>query len=279
MPIIGDLFNLILLQPTINLIALILRGLEAMGIPGALGLSIIILTIILRALSWPFNAAQMRSMKKTMELKPKLDELKKKHKEDKQALAQATMSLYKEHGVNPAGGCLPAIMQIALIFPLYQVVAAFLDPHAGLQRINYFLYSPSWHLTSLPDPTFLGFNLAHKPIDFYKGEYFMVLIPLLSVASQFILSKMMYPPSVKPYPSDSPKEKKEKAESEDMAEAMQSQMMLVMPLMVGYFGFTFPVGLSLYWITLNIMSIYQQYLITGFGGLKPWIEKFNGLKS
>lgn len=273
MQIIGDLFNLILLQPTINLIVLILRGLEALSVPGALGLAIIILTVILRALSWPFNAAQMRSMKKTMELKPKLDELKKKHKEDKQALAQATMSLYKEHGVNPAGGCLPALMQIALIFPLYQVVAAFLNPHEGLQRINYFLYSPSWHLDKLPDPTFLGFNLAQKPLDFYKGEYLMIIIPLISVASQFILSKMMYPASVKPYPSDSPKEKKEKADSEDMAEAMQSQMMLVMPLMVGYFGFTFPVGLSLYWITLNLMSIWQQYLITGWGGLKPWLEK------
>jgi YidC/Oxa1 family membrane protein insertase len=279
MQIIGDLFNLILLQPTINLIALILMGLESLRLPGALGFSIIILTIIVRAVSWPFTAQQMRSMKKTMDLKPKLDELKNKHKDDKQALAQATMALYKEHGVNPAGGCLPAIIQIALIFPLYQVVEAFLNPQAGLERINYFLYSASWHLDALPDPTFLGFNLAHKPIDFYKGEYLMLLVPLISVVSQFILSKMMYPPTVKPYPSDSPKEKKEKVKSEDMAEAMQSQMMFVMPLMVGYFAFTFPLGLSLYWITLNIMSIWQQYLITGLGGLKPWIDRIKSYKS
>lgn len=273
---IGDLFNLILLQPTINLITLILRGLEALNIPGALGLSIIILTIIVRALSWPFNASQMRSMKKTMDLKPKLDELKKKYKDDKQALAQATMQLYKDNGVNPAGGCLPALIQIALIFPLYQVVEAFLNPSAGLERINYFLYSPSWRLDSLPDPHFLWFNLAHKPMDFYKGEYLMLLIPAISVTSQYLLSKMMYPPTVKPYPSDSPKEKKEKVQSEDMAEAMQSQMMLVMPIMVGYFAFVFPVGLSLYWITLNIMSIWQQYLITGLGGLKPWADRLRG---
>lgn len=273
---IGALFNLLLLQPTINLIVFILRVFEASNIPGALGWSIIALTAIVKIASWPFTQQQLVAAKKMMDLKPHLDTLKEKHKGNNQALAQAQMALYKDHGVNPAGGCLPAIIQIVLIYPLYQVIEAILQPGHGLERINYFLYDKAWRLDRLPDPNFLGFNLAHKPAEFMQFGALLLSIPLITAALQYVLSKMMMPQSVAVYPNDSKVEVKEKAKEADMATAMQSQMLIMMPLMIGFFSFQFPVGLSLYWNVLSIMGIYQQYLVSGWGGFAPWINRLRG---
>src|SRR3989344_156329 len=96
--IIG-IFDLIFFAPVVNILVLIYQGLSAIHIPGALGFSIIILTVLIRFLVWPFMTSQIKSMKKMADLKPHLDELKRKHQDDKKALAQAQMSLYKEHGV------------------------------------------------------------------------------------------------------------------------------------------------------------------------------------
>ncbi len=267
MQVIGDLFNLILLQPTINLIVVILRGFEALHIPGALGFSIILLTLIIRGLLWPVVGKQLRSAKQMADLKPHLDKIKEKHGSDKQALAKAQMDLYKEYGVNPAGGCLPAIVQILLIWPLYQVIIALLDGKAGLDKVNYFLYSKDWHLNSSPDPHFFGFNLADKPSDFSHVGVVVLIIPVLTAVLQFLLSKMMTPAPIKSYPTDSPKEKKEKESIDESMAAMQGQMVYIMPVMIGYFAFSFPVGMALYWNALTIMSMVQQYLISGWGGL------------
>lgn len=275
MQIIGDLFNFLLLQPTINIIVLILRVLETFNIPGALGLSIILLTVGVRFLLWPLVTSQTKSMKQMNELRPKINDLKKKYKDDKAKLASAQMELYKEHGVNPAGGCLPILVQIILIAPIYQVIAALVGGADGLSRINYFLYNPAWRLEKLPDPWFLGFNLADYPSSFFSGRYELLAIPVITAVLQFLLSKMMYPAApLKEYPKDSPKEKKEKESMEDAMASMQSQMIYLMPIMLGYFAFTFPVGLSLYINTLTLMSVVQQYKVAGLGGLTPWVERF-----
>jgi YidC/Oxa1 family membrane protein insertase len=79
---------------------------------------------------------------------------------------------------------------------------------------------------------------------------------------------MMMPVAVKEYPTDSKKEKKEKEDNEDMMMAMQGQMMFLMPIMIGYFAFQFPVGLAIYWNTFTILGIVQQYLLSGWGGMK-----------
>src|SRR3989344_7626249 len=102
--IITDLFEQIFFRPILNLLIIILNFLHSIGVPGALGFSIIILTVIVRFLVWPFITSQIKTTRKMAELKPHLDALKEKHK-DRQALAAAQMQLYKDHGVSPAGGC------------------------------------------------------------------------------------------------------------------------------------------------------------------------------
>jgi len=270
MQIIGDIFNTLFFGPILNLLVIILHGLEFIHIPGAFGFSIIILTVAIRFLVWPFMSTQLKSAQKMAELKPKLDVLKEKHKDDKKAFASAQMALYKEHGVNPAGGCLPSLVQIPVIFALYQTIFAFFSDGGGLERINHVLYLPGWHLNTTPDLSFFGINLAVKPSQFPVSA--LILIPVITAMLQFAQSKMMAPKPVKKYPSDSPQEKKEKGKSEDSMAAIQGQMIYMMPLMVGYFAFTFPIGIALYWNTFTILGIVQQYFLSGWGGLEGWIK-------
>ncbi len=265
---IGDVFNLIFMGPVINLLVLIYQGLQAIHIPGALGFSIMFLTILIRVLVWPFMATQIKATKKMADMKPHLDELKLKHKDDKKQLAAAQMALYKEHGVNPAGGCLPAVIQIPIFIALYQSIRNILPGTGGnIETINHLLYFPQLKLPTSLDPNFFGLNLGIKPSDFGKYGILLLLIPVMTGVLTFIQSKMALPKPVKLYPSDSSKEKKEKEGVEESMGQVQSQMVYMMPLMIGYFAFSFPVGLAIYWNTYTILGIIQQYKISGWGGL------------
>lgn len=270
---IGDIFNLVFFGPIINILVLIFQGLSSIHVPGALGFSILILTILIRFLVWPFMSSQIKATKKMADLKPHLDELKQKHKGDKQALASAQMALYKEHGVNPAGGCLPALIQIPVFIALYQAIINILPGAGGnIDTINSLLYFPQFKLPSALDPNFFGLNLAIKPSQF--GVSSLLLIPLLTGALTFIQSKMTLPKPIKHYPSDSPKEEKEKEGMEESMGQVQSQMVYLMPIMIGYFAYQFPIGLAIYWNAYTILGIIQQYQVTGWGGFSDFAAKF-----
>lgn len=283
MGFLGDLFNLILLAPMINLTVFLIRLFEASNIPGALGFAIITLTALIAGITWPFRNTQIRTTKHTSEqmvlIKPKLAILKERHKNDKMAFAQAQSALMKEHGINPTAGCLPALIPIIIIFPLYQVFLAFVGGQDGINKINYFLYTQAWHINNLPDPNFFGLNLAAKPSDFVAFGAVLLLVPIISTALTFVQSKMMAPKPLKEYPNDSSKEKKEKAKEEDAMAAMQTQMIIMMPVMIGVFAFTLPVALSLYWNVLTVFNIYQQYKVAGWGGFEDIINKGRGLRT
>lgn len=271
--VIVTLFNNFFLAPIINIMVVFIYAFNAIGAPWSLGLSIIALTVVIKLLIWPFMSAQLRSTRKMADLKPHLDKLKEKHKGDTQKFSQAQMALFKEHGVNPVAGCLPALIQIPVFLALYNVIFAFFDAKSGLARINDFTYSFVPDLQKMPSPNFLGVDLSHKPSDFGQYGWGLLLIPIVTALLQFVQSKMMVQAPVKKYPSDSPKEKKEKDTKGDAATAMQSQMLYLMPLMIGFFSYGFPVGLALYWNTFTIFGIIQQHKIMGLGGLSEWIKK------
>lgn len=273
MQIIVDLFNLIFLGPIVNSLVAIMTALNSIGVPGSLGASIIILTILIRALLWPLMSSQLKSAKKMADLKPHIAELKNQHKDDKQAFAKAQMDLYKEHGINPAGGCLPTLIQLPILIALYQATISFFNGAAELKHINELLYIPSWKLVSAPDPYFLGINIAHKPSQFGEYGFLLLLVPVITGGLTFVQSKMMTPKPIKEYKTDSPKEKKEKESTEDMMGAVQSQMTILMPIMIGYFAFQFPIGLALYWNTITIFGIIQQYFISGWGSLEDLVTR------
>lgn len=280
MEIIGLFFDTLFFAPIVNLLVFIFKLLEGFGIFGALGWAIILLTAVVKLLIWPITSSQIKSTQKMAELKPYLDELKKKHSDDKQALHLAQMALYKEHRVNPASGCLPVLLQIPIFLALYQAILnVFPTPSGGnLETINRLLYHPWLYLNNAPDPNFLGLSLAVKPGDFFKEGPIPLLVPVVTLALTFIQSKMMMPQKITHHPDESAKETKGKEGIEEAMASIQGQMVYLMPLMVGVIAFQFPVGLAIYWNTYTLLGIIQQYLVSGWGGMGSLMNKF-GIKA
>ncbi|OGD86060.1 hypothetical protein A2Z23_01290 [Candidatus Curtissbacteria bacterium RBG_16_39_7] len=270
-------FNKFFIWPILNLLLALHKIFETIGIPGALGFSIIFLTILVRMVLWPLTAQQLKSAKKMSDLRPKLEDLKKRFGDDKQRLQKEQIALYKEHGVNPASGCLPMILQIPIFIALYQVLLQVLRTSSEtnfLQQINQIVYHPILRPSSQLDPSFLGFNLAQKPSDWSQAGPVLLLVPIITGLLQFIQSKMLAAP--KGQKKKEPEEKKGKEKQEELMVAMQSQMTYLMPGMIALFAYGFPLGLSLYWNTFTIFGIIQQYLLSGFGGLVdivPFLKK------
>lgn len=186
------------------------------------GVSIIIFTILIKMLLLPLTLKQSQSMKKMQELNPKLKEIQKKYGKDKQKLNEKTMELYREHNVNPAGGCLPLLIQLPILIALFNV----------LRLPEVYVFTPEVYQTVAKNFLWLP-NLA-EPDPFY-------ILPVLAAGTTYLQSKMMSTGS-----TDNP---------------TQNSMNIVMPLMIGWFSMKFPSGLSLYWVLSNVFQIVQQYFM------------------
>lgn len=242
-------------------------------IPYALGFAIILLTIVVRFLMYPFMHISIKQQKKMQDLQPHINKIKEKHKNDMKMQQMAQMELFKEHGVNPASGCLIAIVQIPFFIALYNVLIKTVHLKTP-EEVNNQLYVVGLRLTHLWDMTFFGIPLGKTP-----GELFstvgvgIVLVGVITGGLQLLQSKMMMASvPVAPYapvPADG------KSKEPDFATSLQKQMLYMMPLMIGFFAFTLPFGLSLYWNTLTIFGIIQQYLVGGWGGLTDWAKFLN----
>jgi len=203
------------------------------------GLAIIFITAVIRLLTLPLNASSIRSQKALQELQPKLKELKLKYKDNKETLAKETMALYSEQKVNPFASCLPLLVQLPFLIALYQVMSNVLDSK-GFEVLYPFVWNPG----SI-NPVSLGLvNLANPSW----------ILAILAGASQFFQAKMM---SAK-RPSQPPPEG---AKDEDMLAMMNKQMVFMMPLMTVVIAWKLPAGLALYWLTMNLLAIAQQYFM------------------
>lgn len=257
------IFDTIFLLPIINLLVAFYVGLVAIHIPGAFGWSIIIMTVLIRLVLYPLTTVQLKSAKKMADLKPHLDHLHQKHKDDKKRLEQEKLRLFKEAGVNPAAGCLPFLIQFPVLIALNNVFFNVLGSSNGIDYINKVVYLPILKLTSI-DLSFFGLNLGVKPDMWPQAGAWLLSVPLFTAALTYLQSKVMMTP---PNPAV-----KKKGDGEDMAAVMQQSMMF-MPVMIGFFAYSFPVGLSLYWNISTLFGIIQQVLVSGWGGLTPYVRK------
>jgi len=254
-----SIFNQLLIWPILNLLIVFYKLFLLLKIPGALGLAIIGLTLFIRLLLSPLTNAQLKSALKMQELKPKIDALSKKHANDKARLQQEQMKLYQQAGINPAAGCLPLLLQMPVFIALYNVFWQILNNgNLGkiVQEINQVVYIPALRIQSI-DLNFFGLNLANKPADWQKVGWWLLLIPLITGALQWYQTKLMAPAQGLAA-SEKGLVKKDEKKEDDVASVMQKQMGLIFPLMIGWFAFSFPVGLSLYWNTFTILGIMQQ---------------------
>ncbi len=249
-----NFFNTIFVFPILNILVLFYSAFLFLKLPGAFGFAIIALTAFVRILLQPFFHKQMSTAKKMQDLKPHLDKLADKHKGDKARLQQEQLKLYQQEGINPASGCLFLIIQIPIFIALYTTLRIFLlntDMVKAIAGINKVLYFPALKISTL-DPWFLGFNLGFTPQK--AGVWYYYLIPLLTAFLQYYQVQVSMPKQ----PAKEDKNiVKEKDNAGDFQKAMNTQMKFIFPILIGWFSFTLPVGLSLYWNIFSIFSIIQ----------------------
>lgn len=258
-----NFFNDLFVIPILNVLVAIYTALHSLGLPGAFGFAIVALTVGIRFLLHPFFKQQIQTARKMGEIKPHLDKLQAQHKKDPKRLQQEQLLLYKEHGLNPASGCLFLIIQIPIFIGLYSTLNLFLANGVGskvIANINSVLYSDFIKINAAIDPQFLGFNLALTPQK--AGVWFYYLIPVLTGVLQYFqavattATPAAVPASKKALAKKEDKDKKPDT-SGDFQKAMNTQMKYIFPFMIGYFAFTLPVGLSLYWNIFSLFSILQ----------------------
>lgn len=252
--IIGGFLSGVILTALVGLYTL----LAMFHIPSALGFSIVLLTALIRLLLSPLTASQYHLSQKQKQLAPHISNIKELHKGDQKRIQEETMKLYKEHGVNPASGCLMIVIQFPILITLYTVLQKIVgsSPQQLVEYVNNSVFLSSMKLHTPWDQHFFGIPLGQSPSKLINTiGVIAIFIPVLTGVLQFIQSKMIFPS-----PDKQNKDEK-KDNKEDFAQAFQAQSLYIFPAMIGFLSFTFPIGLSLYWNTFSLFGILQQYKI------------------
>lgn len=230
------MFETLFYQPILNLI-IFLYNLVPFN---DLGVAIILLVLIIKLVFFPLSRKSIASRKALSDLQPQIDELKVKYKDDKAALSQATLALYKTNKVNPFSSCLPLLIQFPFLIAVFRIFRDGVSEHLGL------LYP----FISRPEQVN---NLSFGFLDLSSPN---VYLAVLAGLAQFVQAKMMM--------SKQPEVKGDGAKDENMMAIMSKQMMYFTPIITVFIGIKLPGGLTFYWFILTIFTILEQWLI-----LKP----------
>lgn len=227
----SQIFHVVFYEPILNLLVFLYNI-----IPGHdIGLAIIAMTVIIKAILLPLSKQSIKSQKSLQQLQPKIDELKKKHANNKEELGRAMMQLYKQEKVNPFSSCLPLLIQLPFLWAVFMVFRDGLSNQA-LTDIYSFISQPG-----VINPISLGLVDLSKP---------NIVLAILAGAAQFWQAKMMI--------TKRPEVKSPGAKDEDMMAIMNKQMLYMMPILTVVIGMTFPGGLALYWLVTTVLTALQQ---------------------
>ena len=237
----GNIFNAILIAPLVNALFFI-YGI----IPGHdFGLSIILLTILIRLVLWPLANKQLHSQKKMQSLQGDIAKVREKAAGDKQKESAMLMELYKEKEVNPFSACLPTLLQFPILIAMFVVFKKATGSIAGVEQL---LYTPVKNLAyiqqlisgQIPFNTYLfGFINMAKP---------SIALAIIAGVTQYIQVKMITP-------------NKQKTNAKDPQAQMTSLMNYTFPALTVFIAWKLPAALPTYWITTNLVAIFQQWLI------------------
>jgi YidC/Oxa1 family membrane protein insertase len=194
------------------------------GMVGNWGWSIIALTILIRIFLYPLTYKGMVSMQKIKEIAPRIKEVQEKYKGDPARMNAAVMEMYKKHGANPLGGCLPLVLQIPVFFAIYRVLlnAVELQGAPWILWIDDLSRGATWTV----------------PTNFH--DLFAFVLPILMGATMYFQQRIT--------PSN-------------FTDPLQEKIFKYLPLIFTFFFVTFPAGLVLYWFVNNLFSIAQQYMV------------------
>jgi YidC/Oxa1 family membrane protein insertase len=231
-------------QPLIDVFESVLKGIHGV-IGGSWGWSIVLLTVLIRALLIPLTLKQFHSMQKLQRLQPQMKELQNRYKDDKQRQQQELMKFYKENQVNPLGSCLPLVAQLPVFISLFYMLRSTLridicpQTQRAAQHIGPMTAINHAHTVPCGPNNGAGFLFIPDLTNKASGAVLVVLI-VLYVGTQLGSSLLMSSPTM---------------------DKTQRQIMLVMPLFFVIFIINFPAGVIVYWITTNTWTIGQQYIV------------------
>ncbi|KAI3467634.1 hypothetical protein Pfo_024297 [Paulownia fortunei] len=246
-------------------------GLSTLHIPYAYGFAIILLTVLVKAATFPLTKKQVESAMAMQSLAPQIKAIQERYAGDQERIQLETARLYKLAGINPLAGCLPTLATIPIWIGLYRALSNVADE--GLLTEGFF-----W-IPSLSGPTTIAARQTgsgtswlfpfivrlYHPSPFYirwssslgwSDTLAYLVLPVLLVITQYVSIQIMQPPQ-----SNDPNVKSSQAITK------------FLPLMIGYFSLSVPSGLSLYWFTNNILSTVQQVWLRKLGGAKNPVKR------
>ena len=265
-----------LFQVMLIILLAVYQFLANLGVPGAIAWSIVVLTLIVRAILIPLYRKQLVSQRRMQLIQPELKEIQKRFKGDQMKSRLAQQELFKERGINPLAGCLPLLLQLPLLFIMYSVIQNGLtnqDPSAmlnvfGVQVVQVDCKNIVNGVIDASRPCIdstvpiLG-NIAVPQAFLWLAGFGLSFLAIISALLQLVQSRMMLP--VADPTNDDPNVR------------IQRQTMLFLPLISVVYGGFLPAGLFIYWIVATVFSIVQQYLIVGWGAMFPlfgWTPAF-----
>jgi YidC/Oxa1 family membrane protein insertase len=215
------------------------------------GLAIILFTILIRIVTWPLNAQQMKGAAAMQELQndKEWQAIQKKYAKDREKLAQEQMRVYRERKISPFSSCLPTLIQFPIIIALYQSITRSL----GSTPLDLLKLSRSIIFPFLNVPDLIPLNSKFLWMDLGRPESIAIFgfafptLALIVAITTYVQAKLTMPASASP---------------NDQSAAMGKMMSLYMPLLLGYFALNFASGLSIYFITSNLLGI-AQYAMQG----------------
>jgi len=242
------MWDTIIINPMTNLLLWIY---DILGhSPHMFGLAIILFTILIKVITWPLNASQVKGAQAMQELNndKEWQEIQKKYAKDRERLAQEQMRIYKEKGINPFASCLPTLIQFPIIIGLYQSITRALSiTPFDMLKLARTIY-PFQNVEGI-----IPLNSKFLWMDLGRPESIQILgfaLPTLAVIvaiTTYVQSKLTMPTSSNP---------------NDQSAQMSNMMSIYMPLLLGWFALNFASGISVYFITSNLLGI-AQYAATG----------------
>jgi YidC/Oxa1 family membrane protein insertase len=255
--VIQDAFS-----PLISLFEAIMVFIHAHIVGGSWGLSIVGLTVLIRAILVPLTYKQLKSMQELQRLAPELSALKEKYKDDKQRQQQEMMKFYQERGINPLASCLPLLLQLPVFISLFYMLRTDLKKHiCGSQLVSH--YNAHGHLAITYKAASHIATVAKLPSKYVEdttcntvaphSAKFLFLPDITSKATGVVLVVLilLYVGS----------QVGSTLIATATADPTQRRMMLLLPLIFVIILYRYPAGLLVYWITTNLWTIGQQYLI------------------
>ena len=236
MSIISNFFNYCFYQPLFNFLILIYKLIPG----GDFGISIIILTILIKLLLLPFNNKAIKSQKIITDLQPKIKEIQEKYKNDKEKQAKEMMEIYKKEKISPFAGIIPALIQLPILIALYQLFLR------GFNTEQMSLLYNFNHFSGEINPYFLGIINLSKP------NYILAII--VGVL-QFFQLKTSTPKKSK---NNKPLKKSDRP---DISYIIQKETLFIVPLFTVFILLTIPSAVGIYLLTTTLFTIIQQYSI------------------